>query len=66
MRKQSGGNLFSALLSLTRTALPPILKTLGLPALSGAVSLQALKKLLEEKVPDVQAEVGYSLFHKIR
>ena len=33
MRKQSGGNLFSALLPLVRTALPQILKTVGLSAL---------------------------------
>ena len=38
MRKQSGGNLFSALLPLARTALPQILKTVGLSALTGAVS----------------------------
>ena len=38
MRKQSGGNLFSALLPLARTALPQILKTVGLSALMGAVS----------------------------
>ena len=38
MRKQSGGNLFSALLPLARTALPQILKTFGLSALTGAVS----------------------------
>ena len=38
MRKQSGGNLFSALLPLARTALPRILKTNGLSALTGAVS----------------------------
>ena len=38
MRKQSGGNLFSALLPLARTVLPQILKTAGLSALSGAVS----------------------------
>ena len=38
MRKQSGGNLFSALLPLARTALPQILKTVGLSALAGAVS----------------------------
>ena len=37
MRKQSGGNLFSALLPLARTALPQILKTVGLSALTGAV-----------------------------
>ena len=38
MRKQSGGNLFSALLLLARTALPQILKTVGLSVLTGAVS----------------------------
>ena len=38
MRKQRGGNLFSALLPLARTALPQILKTVGLSALTGAVS----------------------------
>ena len=38
MRKQSGGNLFSALLPLARTALPQILKKVGLSALTGAVS----------------------------
>ena len=38
MRKQSGGNLFSALLPLARTAFPQILKTVGLSALTGAVS----------------------------
>ena len=38
MRKQSGGNLFSTLLPLARTALPRILKTVGLSALTGAVS----------------------------
>ena len=38
MRKQSGGNLFSALLPLARTALPQILKTVGLSASTGAVS----------------------------
>ena len=37
MRKQSGVNLFPALLPLTRTALPQILKTVGLSALTGAV-----------------------------
>ena len=38
MRKQSGRNLFSALLPLARTSLPQILKTVGLSALTGAVS----------------------------
>ena len=38
MRKQSGGNLFSALLPFARTALPQMLKTIGLSALPGAVS----------------------------
>ena len=38
MRKQSGGNLFSALLPLARTALPQILETVGLSALTDAVS----------------------------
>ena len=38
MRKQSGGNLFSALLPLARIALPQILETVGLSALTGAVS----------------------------
>ena len=38
MRKQSGGNLFSALLPLARTALPQILKTVGISSLTGAVS----------------------------
>ena len=38
MRKQIGGNLFSALLPLARTALPQSLKTVGLSALTGAVS----------------------------
>ena len=38
MRKQSGGNLFSAFLPLARTALPQILKTVGLSALTGVVS----------------------------
>ena len=38
VRKQSGGNLFSALLPLARTALPQVLKTVGLSALTGAVA----------------------------
>ena len=38
MRKQSGGNLFSGLLPLARTALPQILKTVGLSASTDAVS----------------------------
>ena len=38
MRKQSGGNLFSALLPLARTALPQVLKSVGLSALTGAVA----------------------------
>ena len=38
MRKQSGGNLFSALLPLAKNILPQILKTAGFSALSGAVS----------------------------
>ena len=38
MRKQSGGNLFSSLVPLARTVLPQILKTVGLSALTRAVS----------------------------
>ena len=38
MRKQNGGNLFSAILPLAGTVLPSLLKTAGLSALSGAVS----------------------------
>ena len=38
MRKQSGGNLFSALLPLAKNILPQILKTAGFSALSGAAS----------------------------
>ena len=38
MRKQNGGNIFSAILPLARTVLPSLLKTAGLSALSGAVS----------------------------
>ena len=38
MRKQNGGNFFSAILPLARTVLPSLLKTAGLSALSGAVS----------------------------
>ena len=38
MRKQSGGNLFSALLPLAKNILPQILKIAGFSALSGAVS----------------------------
>ena len=38
MRKQSGGNLFSAILPLAKKILPQILKTARFSALSGAVS----------------------------
>ena len=38
IRKQSGGNFFSALLPLAKNILPQILKTAGFSALSGAVS----------------------------
>ena len=38
MRKQNGGNLFSAILPLARTVLPSFLKTAVLSAISGAVS----------------------------
>ena len=38
MKKQNGGNLFSAILPLSRTVLRSLLKRAGLSALSGAVS----------------------------
>ena len=47
MRKQSGGNLLSALLPLARTALPQILETVGLSALTGAVS-GGIEKAIKE------------------
>ena len=46
MRKQNGGNLFSAILPLTGTVLPSLLKTAGLSALFGAVS-EGVEKLIK-------------------
>ena len=39
MRRQKCGNVFSALLPFARTVLLPIIKTLGLSAISGAALL---------------------------
>ena len=68
MRKQSGGNLFSGLLPLARTALPQILKTVGLSALTDAVS-GGIEKAIKGESCDKDAgplEVGCSLVCKIK
>ena len=62
MRKQSGGNLFSALLPLAKNILPQILKTAGLSALSGAVSGGIEKTIKGEGLRQSRGPTGGGLF----
>ena len=61
MRKQSGGNLFSALLPLAKNILPQILKTAGFSALSGAVSGGIEKAIKVEGLFEIPQNKVYEL-----
>ena len=61
MKKQNGGNLFSAILPLSRTVLPSLLKRAGLSALSGAVSGGVEKAIKGEGLFSIQQNKVYEL-----